>query len=89
MEWDTYMKTLTDHQEYLENVQMVCQKWGKGERDEQVRASEIGQLMTQLERNSHHTYYTCRLVEVVLSRQVEFNKAVIAMLIDLDYRKKE
>ena len=86
MDWDTYMETLNSHQAYLENAQMVCRKWAEGERPDQLRTSEIGRLLGFVETNPHKAH---RLVEVVLSRQIEFNKAVIAMLTDLDYRKVE
>ena len=45
---------------------------------------KIGRMLAYVEANPHKAH---RLVEVVLSGQVEFNKAVIAMLTDLDYRK--
>ena len=86
MDWDTYMETLNSHQDYLENAQMVCLKWAEGERSNKLRASEIGRLLQFVEANPHRAH---RLVEVVLSHQVEFNKAVITMLTDLDYRKVE
>ena len=86
MDWDTYMETLNSHQAYLENAQMVCLKWAEGERSHQLQTSEIGRVLQFVELNPHRAH---RLVEVILSRQVEFNKAVIAMLTDLDYRKEE
>ena len=86
MDWDTYMEMLNRHQANLENAQMGCLKWAEGERSNQLRASEIGRVLEFVEANPHRAH---RLVEVVLSHQVEFNKAVITMLTDIDYRKVE
>ena len=85
MEWDPYMETLIKHQETLAGIQDVCRRWAEGERDG-VQHSEIGRLLSFVEANPHRAH---RLVEVVLSYQVEFNKTVITLLTDLDYRKAD
>ncbi len=86
MDWDTYMETLTKRQAALEETQSVCRAWAEGIRSDEIRKSEIARLLEFTEFNPHQAH---RFVEVVLSEQVQFNRAVIAMLTDLDHRKGE
>ena len=90
MDWDTYMKTLNERQEYLrECLRMlnIQQKHFKPDRNTAPLEEIEPDILTVMvvDGNAHPG----ALLAPIVSCQIAFNENVISMLTDLDYRKTE
>ncbi len=87
MDWEPYMEMAIKNQETLQELMQELLKWQRGQRSANPhQASGIEVMLSNLQLNPQQSH---QLVATVLYQQVEFNKAVIAMLTDLDNRKSE
>lgn len=87
MDWEPYMEMAIKNQETLEGWLQDLISWRQGQRPEfPLPATGIVALLFEFQNNPQNAY---KLVTAILNQQAEFNKAVIAMLTDLDNRKSE
>ena len=88
MDWDTYMGVLNDQQQQLE----LFVKAAKTLNGDSRPGTDMGLTMdpsTILARTENNSVHKIAPLAAIALHQFEFNQAVIAMLTDLDNRKRE
>ncbi len=89
--WEERMEVLNQQQQAIEKFIQVVYNHHDHLRpgrplDQIVKTQAPGVILTMVENNALHHYALLAAIQI---HQIEFNKAVIAMLTDLDNRKVE
>lgn len=93
MDWDKYMDSLKENQENLEAIQKALSDPDVIEaRPGNMRTSQT-RTFTPIENAIINSWTETRpshpLIGMIINSQISFNKSLIDMLTDLDYRKSE
>lgn len=90
MDWDELMTTLNAQQEYLQAIVRASKEEQERERPgtdfDGILSSKPRILFNLVKNNQAHPSMP---LAAMASAQIEFNRAVITLLTDLDHRKSE